>query len=122
MITTKASTTDQYIGNFQEDVQEILEQVRSTIKQAAPNAKETIKYGIPAFLLNGDLVYFAAFKNHIGLYPAPTGKEDFKKELSIYKTGKGSVQFPLDKPMPLSLITKIVKFRMQKNSEKTVKI
>ncbi len=115
---TTAATIDQYIAGFPKDVQKILEQVRSTIKKAAPDAEEKISYAIPTFTLNGNLVHFAAFKNHIGFYPAPTGSEAFKKELSVYKTGKGSVQFQLDKPMPFELIIKIVKFRVQENLKK----
>jgi uncharacterized protein YdhG (YjbR/CyaY superfamily) len=121
MITIKPKDIDEYIAGFPEDIQDILEQIRATIKKAAPNAEETIKYSMPTFTLNGNLVYFAVFKNHIGFYPVPTGNETFKKELSAYKQGKGSVQFPLDKPMPLSLITKIVKLRVKKNLEKAAK-
>mgnify|MGYP001561059793 CR=1 FL=1 len=110
-----------YISGFPKEIQIILEQIRKTIKQAAPEAQETIKYGMPAFILNGNLVYFAAFKNHIGFYPVPAGIEAFKKELSVYKTGKGSVQFPLNQPMPIELISKIVKFRIKENLEKTLK-
>lgn len=113
-----AASIDEYVAAFPKDVQKMLEQIRSTIKNAAPGAEEKISYAIPTFALNGNLVHFAAFKNHIGFYPAPTGSEAFKKELSVYKTGKGSVQFPIDKPMPLSLITKIVKYRVKENSEK----
>lgn len=109
---------DEYIAEFPKDVQKILEQVRATIKKAAPTAEEKISYGIPTFTLNGNLVHFGGFKNHVGFYPTPTGTEAFEKELSVYKTGKGSIQFPLDKPMPLNLITKIVKFRVKKNLEK----
>jgi len=119
MATKKANSITEYIATFPKDVQKILEQVRYTIKKAAPGAEETISYGIPTFTFNGkNLVHFAAFKNHIGFYATPTGHKEFEKELSIYKQGKGSVQFPLDKPMPLSLITKIVKFRVKENSEK----
>lgn len=121
MITNTANTIDEYIAGFPEDIQKILELVRATIKKAAPGADEAIKYAIPTFILNGNLVHFAAFKNHIGFYPAPTGMETFKKELSIYKTGKGSVQFPLDRPMPLDLITKIVQFRVAQNAGKAKK-
>ena len=103
---------------FQTETQEILEQIRATIKKAAPGAEETIKYAMPTFTLKGNLIHFAAYKNHIGLYPAPMGIEAFKKELSVYKGAKGSVQFPIDKPMPLNLISKIVKFRVKKNLEK----
>src|SRR6185503_8308080 len=109
MITTKPNDINEYIAGFPKDIQKILEQVRATIKKAAPGAEETIKYAIPTFTLSGNLVHFAAFKNHIGFYPVPSGIEAFKKELSVYKGGKGSVQLPLDKPMPLSLITTIVK-------------
>lgn len=122
MTTTKPNDIDEYIAGFPKDIQKILEQIRATIKKAAPNAGETIKYAMPTFTLKGNLIHFAAFKNHIGLYPAPMGIEAFKKELSIYKGAKGSVQFPLDKPMPLNLITKIVKFRVKKNLEKTEKM
>lgn len=119
MQTNKANTIDEYIAAFPKEVRQILEQVRATIKKAAPEAEETISYAIPTFKLNNSyLVYFAGFKNHVGFYPAPVGMETFKKELSVYKQGKGSVQFPLDKPMPLSLITKIVKFRIKENTEK----
>lgn len=110
---------DEYIAGFPEDIKKILEKLRATIKKAAPEAEETIKYRMPTFTLKGNLVHFAAFKNHIGFYPAPTGIDSFKKELSAYKGAKGSVQFPLDKPLPLSLITRIVKFRVKENLEKT---
>ncbi len=111
-------TIDEYIAGFPPDVQEILQKVRTTIKKAAPGAQETIKYRMPTFLLNGNLVYFAGFKEHIGFYPIPTGIEAFEKELSVYKQGKGSVQFPLDQPIPYGLITKIVKFRVKENLAK----
>lgn len=104
---------DEYIAAVPEEVQSKLQQVRTTIKETAPDAEETIGYGMPTFKLNGNLVHFAAFKNHIGFYPTPTGIEEFEKELSVYKQGKGSVQFPLDKQMPLDLISKIVKFRVK---------
>jgi len=116
-----AEDIDSYIADFPEDIQKRLEQVRATIKKAAPQAEEAIKYAIPTFVLNGNLVHFAAFKNHIGFYPAPTGMAAFKKDLAPYKQGKGSVQFPLDKPMPLPLITKIVKMRVQENLAKKSK-
>jgi uncharacterized protein YdhG (YjbR/CyaY superfamily) len=112
------STIDEYIQTFPKDVQKILEQIRAAIKEAAPGAEEAISYQIPTFKFNGNLVHFAAFKNHIGFYPAPKGKDLFKKELSGYKGGKGTVQFPFDKPMPLALIQKIVKYRVKENSEK----
>jgi uncharacterized protein YdhG (YjbR/CyaY superfamily) len=115
---TEPKTIDEYIAGFPEDVQKILEKVRMTIKEAAPGAQETIKYQMPTFTLNGNLVYFAGFKNHIGFYPIPTGIEKFKKELSFYRQGKGSVQFPLDEPIPYGLISKIVKFRVKENLKK----
>src|SRR5215207_3545499 len=95
---------DEYIAGFPRDVQEILKQIRTTIKKVAPDAAEAIKYRMPTFVLNGNLVHFAAFKNHIGFYPTPSGIEAFKHELSRYNGAKGSVQFPIDKPMPLKLI------------------
>jgi len=117
----KSNNIDEYIAGFPKDVQTILEQVRATIKEAAPGAKETISYAIPTFTLNGNLVHFAAFKNHIGFYPTPVDIDEFGQALSVYKQGKGSVQFPLDKPMPLELITRIVKFRVKKNLDKAEK-
>lgn len=113
-------TIDEYIKSFPKDVQKILEQVRQAIKKSAPEAQETINYQIPTFKLNGNLVHFAAFKNHIGFYPAPSGLKTFKKELSDYKSSKGSVQFPIDKPIPVSLISKIVKYRAKENSSKNL--
>lgn len=118
MIAVKPKNIDEYIAGFPKEIQKILEQIRATIKKTAPEAEETISYAIPTFTLNGNLVHFAAFKNHIGFYPAPSGNEAFKKELSIYKGGKGTVQFPIDKKIPLNLITKIVKFRVKKNLER----
>ena len=119
MKSNQAANIDEYIAGFPKDVQEILEEVRATVKKAAPGATEAIKYAIPTYVLNGNLVHFAAFKNHIGFYATPSGGEAFAKELSKYKVGKGSIQFPIDEPMPLGLITKIVKFRVKENSEKT---
>ena len=115
---TKPTTIDKYIAGFPLDVQEILQKIRVTIRKAAPQAEETIKYQMPTFTLHGNLVHFAAFKNHIGFYPVPTGIEAFKRELAAYEGGKGSVQFPLDKPIPYSLISKIVKFRVKENLAK----
>ncbi len=112
---TAPKTIDEYIAGFPQDVQEILEKIRMTIRKAAPDAEETIKYQMPTFTLKGNLVYFAAFKKHIGFYPVPTGIEEFKNELSVYEGGKGSVQFPLDKPIPFDLISRIVKFRVKEN-------
>jgi uncharacterized protein YdhG (YjbR/CyaY superfamily) len=120
--TNAAPTTiDEYIAGFPPDVQEILQKIRMTIHEAAPEATEKISYQMPTFFLKGNLVHFAAFKEHIGFYPVPTGIEKFKKELSVYKQGKGSVQFPLDQPMPYELITKIVKFRVKENLSKVKK-
>lgn len=109
---------DAYISHQTENTKEILEKIRQTIKSVAPKAEEMISYQMPAFKYHGMLVYFAAFKNHIGFYSLPSGNNEFKKELSVYKSGKGSVQFPLDKPIPYALIKKIVKFRMKENLEK----
>lgn len=109
---------DEYIAGFPEDVQEILEEIRTTIRKAAPDAEETIKYQMPTFTLNGNLVHFAAFKKHIGFYPAPRGVEKFKEALSAYEGAKSTVRFPLDKPIPFGLISKIVKFRVKKNLER----
>ena len=109
---------DEYIADYPKDVQKLLQQVRATIKKAAPEAEEKISYGIPTFTLNGNLVHFGAYEKHIGFYATPTGHEAFKKELSVYKQGKGSVQFPIDQPLPLDLISRIVKFRVKENSEK----
>jgi uncharacterized protein YdhG (YjbR/CyaY superfamily) len=114
MKTIHYKDIDDYIVSFPPDIRDVLEQIRRTVRQAAPGAQETIKYNMPAFLWNGKEVYFAAFKHHIGFYPAPTGVPAFEKELSGYKTGKGSVQFPLNQPMPLKLIASITKYRMQK--------
>jgi uncharacterized protein YdhG (YjbR/CyaY superfamily) len=118
MMTGKPTTIDEYIAGFPESTQQILKQLRTTIRNAAPEAQETISYAIPTFTQQGALVYFAAFKNHIGLYALPTGHAAFRDELSVYKQGKGSVQFPLEQPLPLDLITRIVKFRLQENVEK----
>ncbi len=113
-------TIDEYIRTFPEEVQTELKKMKKTIQEAAPEATEAIRYQMPTFRLNGkNLVHFAAFKNHIGFYPIPSGIEAFKKELSIYKQGKGSVQFPLDKPVPYELVKKIVKFRVAENMKKS---
>ena len=114
---TNPTTVDAYIATFPAEVQTLLQQVRKTIQQAAPDATEAIKYAMPTFVLNGNLVHFAAFKQHIGFYPAPTGIKAFEKELSPYKQGKGSIQFPLDQPLPLDLITKIVRYRVKQNTQ-----
>jgi uncharacterized protein YdhG (YjbR/CyaY superfamily) len=108
----KFTTMDAYIASFPKDVQKILEKIRQTIHEAAPGATETISYQIPTFKLNGsNLVHFAAWKDHIGFYATPSGNVAFKKELGRYKVAKGSIQFPLDEPIPYDLVTKIAKFR-----------
>jgi uncharacterized protein YdhG (YjbR/CyaY superfamily) len=109
---------DEDIAGFPSDVQEILEKIRTTIRKAAPCAEETISYQIPTFTLHGNLIHFAAYERHIGLYPAPRGVERFKEQLSAYEGGKGTIRFPLDKPIPIRLISKIVKFRVNSNLEK----
>ena len=109
---------DEYIAGFPNAIQDLLRKIRSTIKQAAPQAQEKIAYRIPTFTLNGNLVHFAAFKKHIGFYPTASGIERFKQELSAYNGAKGSVQFPLDRPVPYDLISQIVKFRVEENLKK----
>ena len=109
---------DEYIAGFPRQVREILEEIRKTIRAAAPDAEEAIKYRMPTFTLEGNLVHFAAFKKHIGLYPTPSGTEKFRKELSLYEGGKGSVRFPLGKPIPYGLISQIVQFRVKENLQR----
>lgn len=118
MSTTRNPEVDRYIHAFPPSTQELLEQMRSVILKAAPAAEEVIGYQMPSYRLHGALVYFAGYKGHIGFYPTGSGIEAFKKELSVYKGAKGSVQFPLNKALPLALITKIVKFRVKENLEK----
>jgi len=113
---TAPATIDEYIAGFPSDVRALLKKVRSTIRKAAPGAEESISYQIPAFRSNGVLVYFAAFKKHISLYPAPRGNAAFKKELADYAGGKGTVRFPLDRPIPFDLIRRIVRFRAEQNA------
>lgn len=115
MIRTQDSprNIDEYIAGFPPDVQEILEQIRAAIREAAPDAEEAIKYRMPTFVLNENLVHFAAFKNHVGFYPTPSGIEKFKDELSSYEGAKGSVRFPMDDPMPLKLIKRMVASRVR---------
>lgn len=108
---------DEYINLFPEDVQDKLRKLRSTIRKAAPNAEEKISYQMPVFALNGNLVYFAAYKKHIGFYPTSSGIKKFQSELNEYKTSKGAVQFPMDQPLPLRLIAKIVKYRIKENTQ-----
>lgn len=112
------ASIDEYIETFPEEIQILLEEMRVNIKAAAPDAEEKISYQMPAFALKGNLVYFAAFKDHIGFYAMPSGNEAFRRELSKYDGSKGTVQFPLDKPLPLGLITRIVKFRVAENLKK----
>jgi len=109
---------DEYISGFPATVQKKLTALRQTVKKIAPDAEEKINYQMPAYYLNGPLVYFAAFEKHIGFYPVPSGILAFKEELSVYKQGKGSVQFPIDKPLPMKLIAEIVKFRVEENKIK----
>lgn len=111
---------DEYIATFPEGTQKILQELRAAIKTAAPEAQETISYQMPTFTLKGHyLVYFGAYKKHIGFYPVPVGKTDFDEQMSVYQTGKGTLQFPLDRPIPFDLVSKIVKFRAQETSEKS---
>ena len=112
------ATIDEYIAGFAPDIQAILQQIRATIHAAAPTAQETISYQMPTFTLHGNLVHFAAFKQHIGFYPTPSGTEHFQAALAPYKGGKGSVRFPLDAPIPYDLITAIVTFRVAENEAK----
>jgi|SRR5687768_4494591 len=121
MKAKQLNSIDEYIADFPDDVQKAMEKVRSTIKKAAPRAEEAIKYQIPTFVLNGNLIHFAGYKNHIGLYPGSKAIEEFEDELSSYKISKGTVQFPLDKPMPVGLINKITKFCVKRNLAKPQK-
>ncbi|MEF3354928.1 DUF1801 domain-containing protein [Paenibacillus sp. GYB006] len=114
----KVESVDEYISQFPAEIQEILQKLRKVIKEAAPDAVEKISYQMPTFALSGNLVHYAAFKNHIGFYPAPSGIEAFKEELSGYKGAKGSVQFPLNQELPYELISRIVQFRAAENKEK----
>lgn len=112
------ASIDEYIATFPEEIQKLLQELRATIKAAAPDAEEKISYQIPTFALKGNLVHFAAFKQHIGFYPTSNGTQAFSKELSIYEGSKGTVRFPLEKPLPLKLISKIVEFRVTANLQK----
>lgn len=118
MAKTDFQSVDEYIETFPESVRQKLQKIREVIHKAAPDAEEVISYQMPTFKLKGNLVHFAGYENHIGFYPAPSGIAAFKDELNDYKWAKGSVQFPLDQPLPFDLITKIVKFRVQENSNK----
>lgn len=112
---------DEYITEFPVEIQEILQKIRAVIHKAAPDAKEKISYQMPTFALSGNLVHFAAYKHHIGFYPASSGVSQFESELKGYNTSKGTIQFPLDKEIPYDLITKIVKFRVKENQEKSAR-
>ncbi|MGC1377240.1 MAG: DUF1801 domain-containing protein [Anaerolineales bacterium] len=112
------ASIDEYIATFPEEVQKKLQELRAVIKAAAPDAQEKISYQMPTFALKGNLIHFAAWKNHIGLYPTPSGTQEFQQELSVYESAKGSVKFPMDKPLPLELIGRIVKFRVAENLKK----
>ena len=118
MKSTTPASIDEYIADFPDDVQAILQQIRAVVKKAAPEAEETIKYAMPTFTLNGNLVHFAAYKNHIGFYPTPSGISTFEAELAPYKKAKGSAQFLLTQPIPYELIEKMVRLRVQENRVK----
>ncbi|MCP1144512.1 iron chaperone [Lysinibacillus endophyticus] len=118
MDKTIPKSIDEYILLYPQEIQEILNTIRKVIKDSAPNAEEKISYGMPTFALNGNLVHFAAYKNHIGFYPSSSGISSFQQELSEYKTSKGAVQFPIGKPIPYELISQIVKFRVAENQRK----
>jgi uncharacterized protein YdhG (YjbR/CyaY superfamily) len=114
----KFTTIDDYIATFPDDVQAILQEMRTTIQEAAPQAKEAISYQMPTFKLNGNLVHFAGYKNHIGFYPTPSGIEAFRDELAPYELSKGTIKFPLDKPIPFDLVRKIVVYRVTEQRER----
>lgn len=115
---TAPTTIDEYITGFSPEIQEILQQIRNAIQAAAPDAREKISYQMPTFELEGNLVHFAAYKSHIGFYPTPSGTEKFQEKIARYKAGKGSIQFPLDQPIPYDLIREITEFRVQENLAK----
>jgi len=122
METRKPASVDEYIAGYPADVQAILQRIRETIQKAAPGAEEKISYAMPAFTLNGrNLVYFAAFQNHIGFYPSPEVIVRFKKDLSAFRVSKGAIQFPYNIPMPLDLISRMIKFRVRENIERAVR-
>lgn len=121
MAMKKSESIDEYFDFFPKEVQKLLKQMRQTIQKAAPKADEKISYGIPTYYLNGNLVHFGAFKSHIGFYPGALAIATFKKDLARYKGAKGSVQFPYDQPLPLALVIKIVKFRVEQNLAKNKK-
>lgn len=115
---TGFTTIDEYIAGFPQETQKILQEIRAVIRAAAPLAQEKISYQMPTFFLEGNLVHFAAWKNHIGFYPAPSGAQAFAEELSAYESSKGSIRFPIDKPLPLELIRKIVEYRLAENLQR----
>lgn len=119
-MNTSITTIDGYIATFPASTQALLQQMRATITKAAPDAEEAISYGMPTFKLQGNLVHFAGYKNHIGFYPAPSGIVTFADELEKYKTSKGAIQFPIDEKLPVALIAKIVKYRIKENLAKAV--
>ncbi len=121
MKTDSPASIDEYIAAFPPAIQEILQRIRQVIREEAPQAQETIRYQMPTFRLNGNLVHFAAFQHHIGFYPTPTGIAEFERDLAAYKGGKGSVQFPLDQPIPYDLIRRIVRFRVAESQAKAAK-
>ena len=114
-VSRAPGTIDEYIAGFAPEIQKVLKKIRATIHKAAPDAQETIKYQMPTFTLKGNLVYFAAYKKHIGMYPPISDTATFKKELTAYEGPKGAIRFPLDEPIPYALITKIVKFRVKED-------
>ena len=115
MAQTAPKTIDEYIAGFPPEVQMLLQQVRLTVRQAAPDAQEVIKYGIPTLVLKGNMLSYAAYKKHIGIYPTPAGDEQFRKEVAVYRAAKSTVRFPLDKPLPLELLSRLVKFRLKEH-------
>jgi len=119
MKSSEVKSIDEYIAMFPENMKIVLQQLRIAIRESAPQARESISYQMPTFKLNGNLVHFAAHKNHIGFYPTPSAIEAFKNRLSSYKTSKGAVQFPLNEPLPLELVKEMVRFRVKENSDKT---
>ncbi len=123
METDKATPKDidEYIASFPADIQEILQKVRATIREAAPEAQETIKYGMPTFTMKGNLVSFAAYKQHIGVYPVPSGSDEFNRQVAVYKTEKSTARFPLDQPLPYELIADLVRYRVNENLERAAR-
>ena len=119
MKSITARNIDEYISGFPKEVQKLLKEMRATVRKAAPDAEETIKYAMPTYVLNGNLLSFGAYKNHIGFYPVPRGVAEFEKELSKYEGAKATARFPLDEPLPTTLITRIVKFMVKRNAEMT---